>query len=155
MRGLVWIPLVLACLGCSALTPEPGPVDVPVLQHWQGDYPVSALAALPAAHRDSGLGLLESTEQFAPVWAAFSPAEPQPPIDFGTDVVVYVRNTVFYNRLVIGRVRAEDGVAEVLAMETLSARPIEDRVAMALAVIPRAGLRAVRVGDQRVPLVAE
>lgn len=41
---------------------------------------------------------------------------------------------------------------QVLAMETMSALPIEDRVGMALAVIPAAGVRHIAVGTQRIPV---
>ncbi len=38
----------------------------------------------------------------------------------------------------------------MLAMETMSAMPIEDKVAMALAVIPRAGVRFIASGNERI-----
>ena len=41
----------------------------------------------------------------------------------------------------------KDGVAEVLAMETLSAMPIEDRVTMSLVVVVRDGINGLRVGN--------
>jgi hypothetical protein len=37
------------------------------------------------------------------------------------------------------------GEIEVLAMETMSARPIEEQAAMAMAVIPRDGIIALRL----------
>ena len=45
-----------------------------------------------------------------------------------------------------------DGGAEILAMETMSAMPIEDKVAMAMAVVPRAGIDYILSGDERVPV---
>ena len=37
-----------------------------------------------------------------------------------------------------------------MAMETMSAMPIEDKVAMALAVIPCAGVRFITSGNERI-----
>ena len=50
------------------------------------------------------------------------------------------------NHILIGKVSVKDGVAEVLAMETLLATPIEDRFAMSLAVGARDGINGFRVG---------
>ena len=41
-----------------------------------------------------------------------------------------------------------NGVAEVLAMETMSAMPIEDKVAMSLVVIARQGITGIQSGDK-------
>jgi hypothetical protein len=43
-------------------------------------------------------------------------------------------------------------VAEIIAIETLTAMPIEDRVAMSIAVIPRGGVHFIQVGDEHVPV---
>ena len=51
-----------------------------------------------------------------------------PEIDFTVNLVLFARNTQFYNRINIGKVNVSNGVAEVLAMETMSAMPIEDKV---------------------------
>jgi len=44
-----------------------------------------------------------------------------------------------------------NGVAEVLAMETMSAIPIEDKVGMSLAVVARQGITAIHAGDKIIP----
>ncbi|MGD9071083.1 MAG: hypothetical protein PVI69_04900 [Desulfobacterales bacterium] len=41
----------------------------------------------------------------------------------------------------------KDGVAEVLAMETLSTMPIEDRVTISLVVVARDGINDLRDGN--------
>jgi hypothetical protein len=43
-------------------------------------------------------------------------------------------------------------VAEVLAMETMSAMPIEDKVAMSLVVVVREGITAIQAGDKNIPI---
>jgi len=47
-------------------------------------------------------------------------------------------------------VNATDGVAEVLAMETMSALPIEDKVAISLVGIPRKGVKAIQIGGRNI-----
>ena len=42
----------------------------------------------------------------------------------------------------------KNGVAEVLAMETMSAVPIEDKVAMSLVVVAGEEITGIRSGDQ-------
>ena len=65
-----------------------------------------------------------------------------------TDFVIFAKNTQFYNRIRIGKVNVTKGVAEVLAMETLSARPIENKVAMSLVLLSRQGITGIRSGDE-------
>jgi hypothetical protein len=138
----------------SAVTPpaakETLPRELPLLQKWSGDYPVADLDRLPPDQRQLSGGYIGNAMEFADLWQAFKPGEPLPEVDFDRNLVVFVRNTTFYNRVNIFKVTLRDGIAEVLAMETLSALPIEDRVAMALAVIPRTGVRFIAVGKDRV-----
>jgi hypothetical protein len=61
----------------------------------------------------------------------------------------------FYNRTRIFKVTLREGVAEVLATETMSAIPVTDKVAMALAVIPRAHVKALQAGTARIPVSTE
>lgn len=76
-----------------------------------------------------------------------------PAVDFSRNIVVFTRNTQFYNHTAILRVTLLEGVAEVIAMETMSANPIKDKVAMAMAVIPREGLREIKVGSERIRIM--
>ena len=46
----------------------------------------------------------------------------------------------------------KNGVAELLAMETMSAMPIEDKVAMSLVVVPRKGIKAIQTVDKIIPI---
>jgi len=64
--------------------------------------------------------------------------------------VLFARNTQFYNRTSIFSVKVTNGVAEVLAMETRSAMPIRDKVAMALVVVARKGIQAIKTGDRNI-----
>ncbi len=67
-------------------------------------------------------------------------------------MVLFARNTQFYNRISIGQVNLKGGVVEVLAMETMSAAPIQDKVAMSLVVVPRQGISGIQAGDEVIPI---
>jgi hypothetical protein len=86
------------------------------------------------------------------VWRAFKPGDAVPEVNFGTHRVLFARNTQFYNRITIGQVNLKGGVADVLAMETMSATPIEDKAAMSLVVVPRQGISGIRAGDEVLPV---
>jgi len=139
------VPFLLA--GCAKTAPvNTEPVDITVLQKWSGEYPVSELGRLPEEQRHSAAGYIGDAKTFLSVWRVFMPTEILPAVDFNKNIVVFSRNTQFYNRTAIFKVTLQDGTAEILAMETMSAIPIEDKVAMAMAVIPRAGVMAIQSG---------
>lgn len=121
------------------------------MQSWQGDYPVAQLKLLPHDQREQAVGFINDAKTFEQVWKAFKPGKNVPEIDFKTNLVLFARNTQFYNRISIGKVTVTNGVAEVLAMENMSAMPIEDKVAMSLVVIARQGVTAVQSGDKNIP----
>ena len=98
--------------------------EAEILQSWQGDYPVDQLTALPENANQPGIGYIAGPKIFGKVWAAFKPGESEPHIDFEENLVIFVRNIQYFNRILIGKIKLEKGIAEVLAMETLSARPI-------------------------------
>ena len=76
-------------------------------------------------------------------------SEAVPVIDFSQNLVLFSRNVTFYNRTRIAKVTLADGTVDILAMETLSALPVEDKAAMAMAVVPRAGIQAIRLDETR------
>ena len=171
---LVLILTLLCVLGCTKKAPHPetsaemsdaeiiiadagkeaskagGKIEI--LQSWQGDYPVAQLNALPEGQREHGIGYIPDAKAFEDVWTAFKPGESVPEIDFKANLVLFARNKQFFNRVSIGKVQVTNGVAEVVAMETMSARPIEDKVAMSLAVVPRDRIRFLQTGDESIPV---
>ena len=122
--------------------------DAKISQSWQGDYPTAQLNLLPENQREHAVGFIGSTETFKAVWNAFKPEEAVPSIDFNNNFVIFAKNTQFYNRIRIGKVNVTNGVAEVLAMETMSARPIENKVAMSLVVLNRQGITGIQSDDK-------
>jgi acid phosphatase (class A) len=118
--------------------------EAEILQSWQGDYPVAQLKLLPDKQHEQAIGFISDAVTFKAVWQAFKPREKIPAINFKSDLVLFARNTQYYNRISIGKVSVINGVAEVLAMETMSASPIEDKVAMSLVVVSRKGIKSIR-----------
>ncbi|UCD53190.1 MAG: hypothetical protein JSW27_11210, partial [Phycisphaerales bacterium] len=132
--------------------PQENSQAVAMKASWEGDYPVDALDRLPTGQRESATGYIGDAGTFTAIWRAFKPAEIVPQVDFKSDVVVFARNVHFYNRTRIAKVQMKDGILEILAAETMSAAPIEDKVAMTLAVISRKGVEAVKTSERCLPL---
>jgi hypothetical protein len=155
---LVCIAITAGCAGfenqgkaeADALAQHLQPLngEAKILQSWQGNYPTAQINLLPDSQRKNAVGFIGNTEIFKAVWNAFKPEEPIPVIDFNTNFVIFAKNTQFFNRIRIGKVNVTNGVAELLAMETMSAMPIEDKVAMSMVVIARQGITGVQSGDE-------
>lgn len=139
----------LICLvGCTPVAVQSSePRDLTPSATWSGDYPIAALDQLPPGQQQSRVGYIGDVDTFAKIWQNFMPEAALPAVDFANNLVVFHRNVVYYNRTSIFKVTLTEGVAEVLAMETMSAMPVEDRAAMAMAVIPRAGVKAIRLDE--------
>lgn len=146
--GVTAIMLFLAC--ASPYSPAILSTQLPILDQWQGDFPVSQLHLLPENQRDTKVGYLGDAGGFAAVWQAFMPSAQRPDIDFERHLVVFVRNKEFYNNLQIGQMWLKTGTVEVVAMETMSSKPIDDKVFMALALIARGGVKTIQIGKQRI-----
>jgi len=128
------------------------PQDLAIIDRWSGDFPVAELDLLPEGQRQSRVGYTDDPQVFGTLWQAFKPGEKVPAVDFNRNLVVFSRNVDFYNRTHIMKVVLAGGGLEILAMETMSAMLIEDKVAMALAVVPRAGIKFIRAGDTQIPV---
>ncbi|MCJ7542799.1 MAG: hypothetical protein MUO88_24380 [Desulfobacterales bacterium] len=76
-------------------------------------------------------------------------------VDFSTQLIVFSRNVDFYNRTSNFKIKFRDGVVEVLAVETISATPIENKVGMALVLIPREGVKFIQAGSERISVAAD
>jgi len=137
--------------GCAATgTTNMEPIDLSLLENWSGDYPVSELGRLPAGQLDTMVGYIGDSETFIPIWQVFKPNEDLPAVNFSKNIIVFSRNVQFYNRTSILKVMLKERTAEIFAMETMSALPIEDKVAMAMAVIPRKGIKFIQAGKVKI-----
>ncbi len=131
---------------------EDAPRDLDILQTWNGDFPLAHLDRLPEGQTDTSIGYIGNRAIFANVWKAFKPEEPVPEMDFSKNLVVYTRNVTFYNRLSIFKITRKGDTIDIMAMETRSALPLEDHAAMAMAAIPRDGIKYIQVGNQSIPV---
>jgi hypothetical protein len=140
--------------GTAKPEPDAKPKEVAIIQQWQGLYPVALLNQLPDGQREAGTGYVVDAKTFATLWKAWKGEEKAPAVDFQKNFVVFTRNVQYLNMIRIGGVMLKDGVADVVAMETMSANPIEDKLHMSAAVIAREGVKSVRAGDKTVPVPA-
>lgn len=60
----------------------------------------------------------------------------------------FTRSVKIDNRKAITRVTLLDGVMEIQGIETMTSVPVTDKVAMALAEVPRQGVKSLRAGDK-------
>lgn len=156
LSGLLTMLALSMLTGCaSSPVANLEPTELPITQSWSGDFPVAELQQLPEGQQKSGVGYLGNAAAFTAVWTHFKPGEAVPTVDFGKNLMVFHRNVDFYNRTRIFKTTLKDGVVEVLAMETMSAMPVEGKVAMALAAIPRANVKYIQAGPARIPVVLE
>jgi len=54
----------------------------------------------------------------------------------------------YYNRKAITKVTLLDGIMEVQGIETVTSVPVTDKAAMAIAEVPRKGIKTLRAGDK-------
>jgi len=128
------------------------PATVSILNKWDGDYPVSALKKLPRGQQKTVAGYIGDGATFSDVWKSFRPGEKVPKVDFKKNLVVFTRNVKFYNRKAITKVTLLEGILEVQGIETVTSVPVTDKVAMAMAEVPRQGVKTLRAGDKFIPV---
>lgn len=128
------------------------PASVMIVKKWDGDFPVAALKKLPRGQQKAPEGYIGDPGTFTEVWKSFRPGEKAPPVDFGTNMVVFTRNVKFYNRKAITRVTLLDGIMEIRGVETMTSVPVTNKVAMAMAEVPRQGVKTLRAGDKFIPV---
>jgi len=128
------------------------PRGLPILQKWSGDFPITHLDRLPEGQTDTSIGYIGKKSVFANVWKSFKPEEPVPDMDFRKNLVVFTRNVTFYNRLSIFKITLKGSTVKIMAMETRSALPLEGKAAMAMAAIPREGIKYIQAGNKSIPV---
>ena len=148
--------LLTGCTATTTATTETinnDPIEIPLLENWSSDYPVSELPRLPQGQQDVVAGYIGDAVTFIPVWRAFMQEEILPAIDFSKNIVVFSRNVQFYNRISILKVILQNGTAEIIAMETMSAMPMKEKAAMTMAVIPREGIMNIHAGIETIQVM--
>jgi hypothetical protein len=87
----LWVVPFNMC-GCTATNsintpPDTALINIPLLEKWSGDYPVSELGRLPEEQQGLAAGYIGDTETFITVWRAFMPGEILPAVDFSKNIV--------------------------------------------------------------------
>ncbi|MBE0502237.1 MAG: hypothetical protein IBX47_12440 [Desulfuromonadales bacterium] len=140
-----------ACTGATVNNADVAAIKVPILHALAGDLPVSGLISLPKQQRSKPIGYLASQQQLDEVMRYFqADAALLPAVDFTTQLVLFTRNTVYYNRLSIVSVDLVGETLKVVSVSTLSAMPIQKRIAMSLVVIPRQGAKYLDVAGEKI-----
>ena len=153
ISAALFLTLILSCshsmdkTGNLPREASAGRIEVEIKHSWNGDFPVDQLALLAEKADQKGAGYFGDAHTFKAVWSIFKPGGHEPDVDFNENLVIFVRNIQYYNRIMIGKVILKDGVASVMAMETLSARPIEEVVALSMVVISREGVDVIQLRD--------
>ncbi len=136
----------------KAAPPGALPTHVSLVNKWDGDYPVSALKKLPRGQQKTVAGYIGDAATFSDVWKSFRPGDKAPKVEFKKNLVVFTRNVKFYNRKAITKVTLLEGILEVQGVETVTSVPVTDKVAMAMAEVPRQGVKTLRAGDKFIPV---
>jgi len=168
VAGLAALGILIGMTDIPALAKEPAgpgsrgetkaapsgalPASMTIVNKWDGDYPVSALKKLPRGQQKTSAGYIGDGAAFADVWKSFKPGEKVPKVDFRKNLVVFTRNVKFYNRKAITKVTLLDGTLEVQGIETMTSVPVTNKVAMAMAEVPRQGVKSLRAGDKFIPV---
>jgi hypothetical protein len=124
--------------------------EIKATTKWVGLYPTNKLDQLPKDQRETPIGYIGDAKTFKAVWTAWKKDDKLPEVDFKKNVVIFTRNTQFLNRINIAKITLEDGKLDLLAIETRTATKIEDKVHMAMAVVPRKGIKSIKVGDKEI-----
>ena len=111
------------------------------------------LNRLPAGQSQSRVGYIGDAETFASVWQVFKPGTALPQVDFNKNLVVFARNVKSYHPMLVEKVALKDGVASIVYPPSLMpAPPVEDKVAMGLALISREGLKFIQADKAQIPV---
>jgi hypothetical protein len=141
---IIFLCILNAALDTSAAEPK----KMELKQKWQGTFPTARLKLLAKGHQASRVAFIAEGKQWSQVWKAFDAEAKEPKIDFDKNIVVMVKNVRFLNRIFVGNATLDDGTLKVLAGETRTARPINDRVHCAMFVVPRAGIKKISDGGR-------
>jgi len=123
---------------------------LPILNRWNGDYPIAQLDRFQEGHAQLHGGYIGNEVAFASFWKDFKPGTAVPRVNFDENLVVFVRGDGSYSQMLIAKVILKQNIAEVVASGNRSRSTPEDSFAMALAVIPRAGVKFIRVGNEQI-----
>lgn len=150
---IVFLVTSTACVPATGRSQEVVTIQIPILSSLGGDFPVAELSALPEDQRMNPIGFIGSQQQLDTVLNHLQAGgRLLPPVDFSTQLVLFARNTRFYNRLSIASVTLVGDTVEILSMSTMSAMPIGEKVAMSLVVVEQGGARFIAVNGEKMAI---
>lgn len=153
---LILLPLMLLLSACSMLSVDSTTVkdgSVQILGTLNGDLPVSSLRMFPTELQEQPVGYLSNQKQLDAVLQSIQAGgKSLPVVDFSSQIILFTKNTVYYNRLSIGQIVRKGETLTILAMETRSAMPITDKVAISLVIIERDGAEFIDAGKTKVTI---
>jgi hypothetical protein len=123
---------------------------LPILNRWGGDYPIAQIDRIKECHAQGNGGYIGDEATFARFWETFKNGTAVPKVDFGKNLVVFFIGGKSDKQMFIAKVTLKDNIAEMVADGNTSGPPPEGSLAMALAVIPKAGVKFVRVGKEQI-----
>ena len=156
IQTCILLSLTLILSACTTLSADnttvmDGPVQI--LGTLNGDLPVSSLKMLPTELQEQPVGYLSSQKHLDAVLQSIQAGgKSLPVVDFPSQIILFTKNTIYYNRLSIGQVSRNGETLTLLAMETRSAMPITDKVAISLVIIERAGAKFIDTGNTLVTI---
>jgi len=119
-----------------------------IREKWSGVFPVGRLHVLPAEQRLRRVGYLDNQKLWTATWQAWKPQQKQPQIDFDKQIIVFIKNVRFLNRLSRPTASLKQATLLVRAAETRSARPIRNQVFCLMFPVPRSGITAITDGKE-------
>jgi len=128
------------------------PPFLKIVASWSGEASAAELAALPQWRPRLRGGCLGDEAAFAAFRQAVKPGTIAPRVDFSLNLVAFVARDSVYEQLSVVKVTLKDEAAEVVANGYRSGPPREGRLSVAAAVIPRAGVRFLRVNGEQSPV---
>jgi len=124
------------------------PVNVEIRQTWSGMLPTASLKLFPENQRKLRVACITGPKPWKQFWSDFDADGALPKIDFKKDLVVIAKNVRYLNRINIRAARLDKGTLKVLALETRTARPIQDSVYCSVIVVRRTGIEKISDGGR-------
>lgn len=122
---------------------------VRIITSWSSETDAADLKALPQWLPKLRAGYITDQGSMAAFWKVFKPGTIPPKVDFQKNLVVFVAREALYRQLVVMKVTLKDAVAEVVANGNRDEESPPDRLSVAAAVIPRAGIDYLKVGKEQ------
>lgn len=115
---------------------------------WPVTLAIDALDHLSLSQRDLPIGYVDRNDAWCAIWELAENKQSPPKIDFDHEIVLFIKNTVYLNRLKLTGVHLDDGTLNLEMRNSRSARPIRDKFHAVFFVMPRSGIDSVRLGNQ-------